>query len=75
MKRQTAVIFYVLAFYVALQFAWWGYHLIELTQEVAGTDNIVTHKVIMITGEGLVFFLILSLGLWRIRSAIKRGKR
>jgi hypothetical protein len=53
-KRQTAVIFYVLAFYVALQFAWWGYHLIELTQEVAGTDNIVTHKVIMITGEGLV---------------------
>ena len=74
-KRQTAVIFYVLAFYVALQFAWWGYHLIELTQEVAGTDNIVTHKVIMITGEGLVFFLILSLGLWRIRSAIKRDQQ
>ncbi len=75
MKKQTAVIFYVLAFYVALQFAWWGYHLIELTQEVAGTDNIVTHKVIMITGEGLVFFLILSLGLWRIRSAIKRDQQ
>ena len=75
MKQQTAVIFYVLAFYVALQFAWWGYHLIELTQEVAGTDNIVTHKVIMITGEGLVFFLILSLGLWRIRSAIKRDQQ
>jgi len=74
-KRQTAVIFYVLSFYVALQFAWWGYHLIELTQEVAGTDNIVTHKVIMITGEGLVFFLILSLGLWRIRSAIKRDQQ
>jgi K+-sensing histidine kinase KdpD len=74
-KKQTAVIFYVLAFYVALQFAWWGYHLIELTQEVAGTDNIVTHKVIMITGEGLVFFLILSLGLWRIRSAIKRDQQ
>ena len=75
MKKQTAVIFYVLAFYVAMQFAWWGYHLIELTQEVAGTDNIVTHKVIMITGEGLVFFLILSLGLWRIRSAIKRDQQ
>lgn len=75
MKKQTAVIFYVLAFYVALQFAWWGYHLIELTQEVAGTDYIVTHKVIMITGEGLVFFLILSLGLWRIRSAIKRDQQ
>jgi K+-sensing histidine kinase KdpD len=29
----------------------------------------------MITGEGLVFFLILSLGLWRIRSAIKRDQQ
>lgn len=75
MKRQTAVIFYVLAFYVALQFAWWGYHLIELTHEVAGTDSAVTHKVIMITGEGLVFFLILFLGLWRIRSAIKKDQK
>jgi K+-sensing histidine kinase KdpD len=74
-KRQTAIIFYVLAFYVALQFAWWGYHLIELTHEVAGTDSVVTHKVIMITGEGLVFFLILSLGLWRIRSAIKKDQQ
>jgi K+-sensing histidine kinase KdpD len=29
----------------------------------------------MITGEGLVFFLILSLGLWRIRSAIKKDQQ
>lgn len=60
---------------MALQFAWWGYHLIELTHEVAGTDSAVTHKVIMITGEGLVFFLILFLGLWRIRSAIKKDQK
>ncbi len=49
MKKQTAVIFYVLAAYVALQFAWWGYHLIQLTQELGKTDAIITKKVIMIT--------------------------
>ncbi len=75
MKKQTAIIFYVLAFYVALQFAWWGYHLIQLTQEVGTTDTIISKKIIMITGEGLVFFLILSLGLWRIRSAIKKDQQ
>jgi K+-sensing histidine kinase KdpD len=75
LKRQTAIIFYVLAFYVALQFAWWGYHLIQLTHEVAGTDSAVSHKIIMITGEGLVFFLILFLGLWRIQSAIKKDQK
>ena len=75
MKKQTAIIFYVLAFYVALQFAWWGYHLIQLTQEVSTTDTIISKKIIMITGEGLVFFLILFLGLWRIRSAIKKDQQ
>jgi K+-sensing histidine kinase KdpD len=75
LKKQTAIIFYVLAFYVALQFAWWGYHLIQLTQEVSTTDTIISKKIIMITGEGLVFFLILSLGLWRIRSAIKKDQQ
>jgi K+-sensing histidine kinase KdpD len=29
----------------------------------------------MITGEGLVFFIILSLGLWRIRAAIKKDQQ
>ena len=75
MKKQTAVIFYVLAAYVALQFAWWGYHLIQLTQELGKTDAIITKKVIMITGEGLVFFMILFVGLWRIRTAIRRDQQ
>ncbi len=75
MKKQTAVIFYVLALYVALQFIWWGYHLIQLTQELGSTDSVISKKIIMITGEGLVFFLILSLGLWRIRSAIKKDQQ
>ena len=75
MKKQTAIIFYVLTVYVGLQFTWWGYHLIQLTKALSITNDIVTKKIIMITGEGLVFFIILSLGLWRIRAAIKKDQQ
>lgn len=72
MKKQTAIFFYVLGAYVVLQFAWWGYHLIELTNEIDRQKGIVSNRFIMIVGEGLVFFLILILGLWKIRSSIKK---
>lgn len=71
MKRQTAVFFYILGVYVLLQFIWWGYHLIELSSgvHVEGSPN---KRIIMIIGEGLVFFFILLLGLWKIRSSIQK---
>lgn len=72
MKRQTALFFYVLGAYVVLQFMWWGYHLIELTKEIDNQKAIVSKRVIMILSEGSVFFLILILGLWKIRSSIKK---
>jgi K+-sensing histidine kinase KdpD len=72
MKRQTAIFFYLLGIYVVLQFAWWGYHLIELTEGLKKAPNEVTKRVIMIIGEGLVFFIILLFGLWKIRSSIKK---
>ncbi len=68
MKRQTAILFYVLGAYVVLQFGWWGYHLIELTSEVEEGAR----RIIMIIGEGSVFFLILLLGLWQIRRSIRK---
>lgn len=55
-----------------LQFAWWGYHLIELSNELDQQKAEVSNRVLMIMGEGLVFFLILIVGLWRIRSASKK---
>lgn len=71
MKKQTALLFYILGGYVVLQFVWWGYHLIELTSESSSAD--IQHKrIIMIVGEGLVFFLLLLFGLWKIRSSIKK---
>lgn len=70
MKKQTAIFFYLLGLYVVLQFAWWGFHLIELTEEIKAEPSTVSKRVTMIIGEGLVFFAILLFGLWKIRSSI-----
>lgn len=72
MKKQSAIFFYVLGIYVVLQFAWWGYHLIELTEELKKEPSEVSKRVLMIIGEGLVFFMILLFGLWKIRSSVKK---
>jgi K+-sensing histidine kinase KdpD len=72
MKKQTAFFFYFLGFYVVLQFAWWAYHLVELTKELKQDDAIVSKRIIMIIGEGLVFFSILVFGLWRIRRSFQK---
>lgn len=72
MKKQTAIFFYVLGIYVVLQFAWWGYHLIELTEELKHETSEISKRVTMVIGEGLVFFLVLVFGLWKIRSSIKK---
>ncbi len=75
MKKQTSIIFYVLGVYVVLQFCWWGYHLIDLTRELGTDERILSNRVTMIIGEGLVFFLILLVGLWKIQSSIKKELR
>ena len=72
MKRQTAIFFYVLSAYVVLQFVWWGFHLIQLSDELAQTQDQSKRRVLMIVGEGSVFFLILLFGLWKIRKSIQK---
>jgi len=72
MKRQTIIIFYVLGLYAVIQFAWWGYHLIELTEQLKREPTEINKRVVMIIGEGLVFFAILVVGLWRIRVSFKK---
>jgi len=71
-KRNTAIFFYVLGGYVLLQFTWWAYHLIQLTKNNDLATNDVSRKTFMILGEGMVFFIIILLGLWQIRKSIKR---
>ncbi|HIP31585.1 MAG TPA: HAMP domain-containing histidine kinase [Crocinitomicaceae bacterium] len=72
MNKRTALIFYVISAYIVLQFAWWGYHLIELTQEVSVESEQVAKRVRMIIGEGSVFLLLILIGVWQIKRSIKK---
>lgn len=70
--KQTTFFFYALSVYVILQFSWWGYHLIELTKATDTNASIVDKRIMMVVGEGAVFFLMLLIGLWKIRSSIRK---
>lgn len=74
MKKQTSFFFYVLGIYVVLQFTWWGFHLIQLTEELDLMKSTVSNRVWMIVGEGMVFLLILIIGMWRIQVSIRRDR-
>ena len=70
--KQTTFFFYALSVYVILQFSWWGFHLIELTKATDTNASVVDKRIMMVVGEGAVFFLMLLLGLWKIRSSIRK---
>ncbi|MEJ6583002.1 MAG: HAMP domain-containing sensor histidine kinase [Crocinitomicaceae bacterium] len=72
MNKRTALIFYVLSVYVVVQFIWWGYHLIELTEVVSRASKPVSSRIAMIIGEGAVFLLLLLIGIWQIRRSIRK---
>lgn len=71
-KKPTTVFVYLLGAYVLLQFVWWGYHLIELTESSHYTNDVIRKRVIMIIGEGSVFLTLLLVGLWKIKATIKK---
>jgi signal transduction histidine kinase len=70
--KQTTFFFYALSVYVILQFSWWGFHLIELTKATDTNASVVDKRIMMVVSEGAVFFLMLLLGLWKIRSSIRK---
>jgi len=70
MRRQTAIFIYLLAFYVLLQFAWWAYHIIELTSSINNEPDYISKRTVMILGEGAVFFSIVILAIIQIRKSI-----
>lgn len=72
MNKRTALIFYVLSVYVVVQFIWWGYHLIELTEVVSQASKPVSNRIAMIIGEGAVFLILLLIGIWQIRRSIRK---
>jgi len=54
-----------------MQFAWWAYHLISLSNLVY-QDNEAGKRVWMIVGEGSVFFVLLLVGVWQLQKSIRK---
>jgi signal transduction histidine kinase len=64
--------FYVLVFYVFAQFTWWWYLIFKLNHALVPDEEFYTRIIWMITGEGLVFFILLMIGIVAVRNAFKR---
>ena len=74
-KKPRYFLIYLLGIYVFLQFIWWGFHLIDLTKSQSNDTDLVQKRVIMIIGEGFVFLTLVSFGLWKIISSIRKDLR
>lgn len=72
MKKNTSIFFYFLSLYVIAQFVWWGFHILDLTDQISGDTPKGNRKMIMIVGEGAVFLAILIFGIIRIRRSIRK---
>jgi len=65
-NNRTLIIFYFLISYVILQFLWWGFHIISLTQKVNDYEGLMSRRIGMVFGEALVFILIIIVGAYYV---------
>lgn len=72
MKKNTSIFFYFLSLYVIVQFVWWGFHILDLTNQLVGDTPTGNRRMIMIIGEGTVFLIILIFGIVKIRISIRK---
>jgi signal transduction histidine kinase len=54
------------------QLLWWAIHIIQLTSQIYQEDEYLERRIWMIVGEGLVFFTLLSFGIYKIRKNFKQ---
>ena len=71
------VLFYVLVLYIFLQFCWWAYLIISLNLDLSeaalnSSEDVFSHKVLMVLGEGSVFLIILFIGFYQVRKSFLR---
>lgn len=80
--------FYVLVLYIFLQFSWWAYLIFNLNVEAfelqnelqelknvnpkTDFDKLLRNKLLMITGEGAVFLLLLFIGFRQVKKSFLR---
>lgn len=72
MRRKTDIFIFLLAVYVLLQFAWWAYHIIDLTSMLHEQPDYIKKRTWMILGEGAVFFSIIAFAIFQIRKSIRK---
>ena len=72
--KRVNVLFYLLTGYILLQFFWWAYLLVKLNLELYQNQDPETGrlKVLMIVGEGTVFFIFLLVGIYITQRTIKK---
>ncbi len=87
--KTTRFIFYLLAAYVFFQLSWWVYHLSDLHRQLRDAQmalvddpataealqRIYSSKITMILGEGIVFIVLLLVGIWYIRRNLIRDEK
>jgi len=84
---KSIYIFYFLVGYIFIQFAWWGFHIMKLNEEITDlkiefNDNIIEtneallHKLkarkLMVAGEGAVFLILLLFGFYLMQKSFKK---
>ena len=72
--KRVNVLFYLLTGYILLQFFWWAYLLVKLNLELYQNSDPETGKlkVLMIIGEGTVFFIFLLAGIYITQRTINK---
>ncbi len=65
-SNRTLIIFYILISYVILQFLWWGFHIIDLSEQIDNDKSEIDGTIRMIIGEAAVFILIILIGAYYV---------
>ena len=65
-SNRTLIIFYILISYVILQFLWWGFHIIDLSEQIDADKSEINSTIRMIIGEAAVFILIIFIGAYYV---------
>jgi len=72
MFKNPITVFYILVFYVIAQFTWWWYLIFKLNHALVPDKEFYSRIIWMISGEGLVFLILLLFRILAVKNAFKR---
>lgn len=71
-NKKPFLVFNILVTYVLVQLVWWGYLIIALMHTVYGESDTFSSKLRMIIGEGIVFLVLLGIGIVITRKTFRK---